>query len=45
MSKKYKFTGETMLSPDGTSTLHKIVALKDFSDMRGDIEGDRKSVV
>lgn len=28
-----------MLSPDGTSTLHKIVALKDFSDMRGDIEG------
>lgn len=39
MSKKYKFTGETMLSPDGTSTLHKIVALKDFSDMRGDIEG------
>ena len=39
MSKKYTFTGETMLSPDGTSTLHKIVALKDFSDMRGDIEG------
>ena len=39
MSKKYEFTGETMLSPDGASTLHKIVALKDFSDMRGGIEG------
>ena len=39
MIKKYEFTGETMLSPDGTSTLYKIVALKDFSDMRGGIEG------
>lgn len=39
MSKKYEFTGETMLSPDGTSTLYKIVALKDFSDIYSGIEG------